>query len=97
MTPFQQATFQQAMKNVIEEKQIAPSVTYGNSNIPYFAYQFSVMVFHLSNMAAGMTTRQVTFTQIKKYYGLKGRSAKECLPQLKELYEQYKQDRIQLN
>ena len=92
MTPFQQA-----MKNVIESKQIAPSVFYGNSKIPYFAYQLSVHIFNLKIMASGMKFKGITFTQIKKYYGLKGKSAADCLPQLKEIYEQYKQDRIQLN
>jgi hypothetical protein len=48
-------------------------------------------------MAKGMKFKGITFTEIKKYYGLKGKSAADCLPQLQEIYEQYKQDRIQLN
>jgi hypothetical protein len=41
-------------------------------------------------MAKGMKFRNITFTQIKKYYGLKGRTAADCLPQFDQLMENYK-------
>jgi hypothetical protein len=40
-------------------------------------------------MAKGMTCRGIKFTDIKKYYGLKGRSAKDCLPQFLEIIAKY--------
>ena len=42
-------------------------------------------------MGAGMKFRGITFTQIKKYYGLKGKSAKDCVPQLEQIFTEYKE------
>jgi hypothetical protein len=42
-------------------------------------------------MALGMKCRGITFTQIKKYYGFKGRTAKDCLQQMEQLLINYKQ------
>jgi len=41
-------------------------------------------------MAKGMKFRGIKFTDIKKYYGLKGKSAKDCLLQFEEVMEKYK-------
>jgi hypothetical protein len=41
-------------------------------------------------MSLGMKCRGITFTQIKKYYGLKGKSAKECAVELQALVEDFK-------
>ena len=57
----------------------------------YFGYQLAVHKYNLGIMAMGMTCRGIKFTDIKKYYGLKGRSAKDCLPQFLEVFESYKQ------
>jgi hypothetical protein len=76
MTPFEIAQQQ------VKEGQLkTPSVSVGTTPIDYFKYQLSVHKFNLSIMASGMKFRGITFTQIKKYYGLKGKSAKDCLPQ----------------
>jgi hypothetical protein len=40
-------------------------------------------------MAKGMTCRGIKFTDIKHYYGLKGRSAKAALPEFLELMEKH--------
>ena len=37
-----------------------------------------------------MLVRGIGFKQIKHYYGLKGNSSKECVPQLEELLNNYK-------
>jgi hypothetical protein len=42
-------------------------------------------------MAAGMKMRGVTFTQIKKFYGLSGKSAKDCIPQLQQIQNSYRE------
>jgi hypothetical protein len=84
MTQFEQA--QQAVK---EGKLNTPSVSTAQGNIDYFGYQLAVHKFNLSLMAKGMTCRGIKFTQIKKYYGLKGRTAKDCLPQFLELIAKY--------
>lgn len=85
MTPFEQA-----QADVKSGKLKTPQVSVGAKQVDYFGYQLSVHKFNLSLMAKGMTCRGITFTQIKKYYGLKGRSAKDCLPQFLELIENYK-------
>ena len=85
MTPFQQALLQ-----VAEGKLKTPTVSTSEGNINYFGYQLAVHKYNLSIMAAGMKCRGITFTQIKKYYGLKGRTAKEVLPQFIQLMEAYK-------
>ena len=41
-------------------------------------------------MALGMKMRGVTFSQIKKFYGLKGKSAKDCISQLQQMQEMYR-------
>jgi hypothetical protein len=42
-------------------------------------------------MASGMKFKGVKFTDLKKYYGLKGRTAKDCLPQYEQIMSEYKQ------
>jgi len=86
MTPFQQALIQAS-----EGQLQTPTVSSTNGNINYFGYQLAVHKYNLGIMSAGMTCRGITFTQIKKYYGLKGRTAKECLPQLAQIMESFKQ------
>lgn len=84
MTPFEQA-----VQDVKDGKITAPSVSVGAKPIDYFAYQLSTHKMQLSIMAKGMTFRGVKFTDIKRYYGLKGRSAKAALPEFIELMEKH--------
>jgi hypothetical protein len=86
MTPFQQALI-----SASEGKLKTPTVSTASGNVNYFGYQLAVHKYNLSIMAAGMQCRGITFTQIKKYYGLKGRTAKDCLPQMVELMSAFKQ------
>jgi hypothetical protein len=85
MTPFETAQQQ------VKDKQLqTPSVSVGAKPIDYFGYQLATHKFNLSLMAKGMGFRGITFTQIKKYYGLKGRSAADCLPQFEQIVADYK-------
>jgi hypothetical protein len=68
-----------------------PTVSTSTGTIPFAGYQLATHVYALKIMALGMKMRGVTFTQIKKYYGLKGRTAKECIPQLEEIMNFYKE------
>jgi hypothetical protein len=86
MTPFQQALLDHS-----DGKLQAPTVSTAAGDISYFGYQLAVHKYNLSIMAAGMQCRGITFTQIKKYYGLKGRTAKNCLGQMDQLINAYKQ------
>jgi hypothetical protein len=84
MTPFEQA-----IQDVKDGKLTAPSVFVGSKPIDYFKYQLTTHKFNLSLMAKGMTCRGIKFTDIKRYYGLKGRSAKAALPEFLELMEKH--------
>jgi len=83
--------FQQALIAASEGKLQTPTVSTSEGNVNYFGYQLAVHKYNLSLMALGMKCRGITFTQIKKYYGFKGRTAKECLPQMEQLLINYKQ------
>jgi hypothetical protein len=88
MTQFQQA--QQAAK---EGKLQVPTVsTSTGTYVNYFGYQISVHLYNLKMMSLGMKFGGITFTQIKKYYGLKGKSAKECAVELQVLVEEFKKN-----
>jgi hypothetical protein len=84
MTPFEQA-----IQDVKDGKLTAPSVSVGTKPIDYFKYQLAVHKMNLSLMSKGMTCRGIKFTDLKRYYGLKGRSAKDALPEYLELMEKH--------
>ena len=84
MTPFQQAV-QQAQAGTLQ----TPEVFMGEGRIDYFQYQLATHKFYLSLMAKGIQNRQVKLRDLKQYYGLKGRTAADCLPQFLQLMEQY--------
>jgi hypothetical protein len=92
LTPFEQA-YKQVVSGLLE----APSVNYEGKGIPYFRYQLSVHLFNLRIMSSGMTCRGVKLKDLKHYYGLKGKSAKECLAEFEKIVEAYKNEQIKLN
>ena len=89
--------FQQSMLATENGTMQVPTVhTEGGSTIPFAGYQLATHVYALKIMGMGMKMRGVTFTQIKKYYGLRGKSAKECLPELQKIQKIYS-ERAQIN
>lgn len=82
MTPFEKAKLDHA-RGILR----VPTVSVPGGEIPYWKYQLAVHKFNLSLMAKGMTFRGITFTQIKKYYGLKGRGAADVLPGFMKIIE----------
>lgn len=84
MTPFEQA-----VQDVKDGKITAPIVSLGAKQIDYFKYQLSTHKMQLSLMAKGLTFRGVKFRDIKRYYGLKGRSAKDTLPEFIQLMDKH--------
>jgi hypothetical protein len=84
MTPFQQAVL-----NVQAGKQQVPTVGTSDGTINFFSYQLATHKFYLSLMAKGISNRQVKLRDLKNYYGLKGRTASDCLPQFIQLMEQF--------
>jgi hypothetical protein len=85
MTPFQQALIQAS-----EGKLQTPTVSTSDGNINYFGYQLAVHKYNLSLMAVGIQSRGIKLKDIKNYYGLKGRTAADCLSQFVQLMEAYK-------
>jgi hypothetical protein len=83
-------TFDQVQQKAKAGEIQLPKVNFEGKDISFIKYQLAVHKYNLSLMACGIQSRGITFTQIKKYYGLKGRTAKDCLPQLTALVEYYK-------
>lgn len=84
MTPFQQALQQ------VEAGQLrTPSVSAGTGQVDYFQYQLAVHHFNLKIMSRGMRVRGLKLKDLKNYYGLKGKTATECLAQFEELKAWY--------
>ena len=88
--------FQQSMLATENGTMQVPTVSTSTGTIPFAGYQLATHIYSLKIMAAGMKMRGVTFTQIKKYYGLRGKSAKECLPELQKIQKIYS-ERAQIN
>lgn len=88
MTKFEQA--QEAVKN---GKLTTPSVSVGAKEVDYFGYQLAVHKYNLSIMASGMSCKGTKLKDLKDYYGLKGRTAKDCLPQFIEIFDKYKESK----
>lgn len=85
MTPYEQAR-----KAVNEGTLNTPSVSTVNGGVDYFWFQFVSHHFYMKIFAAGMTARQAKLKDYKQYYGLKGRSAKDCLGQFEKIMDDYK-------
>lgn len=82
--------FELAQEQVNSGQLQKPLVSANGKPIDYFGYQLAVHHFNLKIFAGGMTMRGIKFSHIKKYYGLKGKSAKECLPQFEQIMNDYK-------
>ena len=84
MTPFQNAVAQ------AEAGQLqVPTVGTSEGTINYFKYQLATHKFYLSLMSKGIQNRQVKLKDLKQYYGLKGKTAADCLPQFIQLMDQF--------
>jgi hypothetical protein len=83
--------FQQSMLATEGGSKQVPTVIYEGKEIPFAGYQLAVHIYALKIMALGMKMRGVTFTQIKKFYGLSGKSAKDCIAQLQQIQNSYRE------
>ena len=86
-----------AVEKVMNGELKAPRVDANGVRIPYFKFQLATHHFNMKLMAKGMTFKAIKFTDIKHYYGLKGRSAKDCLSQFEEVMNKYLEDQIAMN
>jgi len=85
LTPFETAILQ-AVEGTLQ----TPTVSTGDGQVDYFGYQLAVHKYNLRIMAAGMLCRGVKLKDLKHYYGLKGRTAKDCLVQFETIVNNYK-------
>ena len=82
--------FEQAVLAVESGTLKTPTVATSEGNIDYFGYQLAVHHFNLKLMSKGIQSRGIKLKDLKAYYGLKGRTAADCLPQYEALMERYK-------
>ena len=83
--------FEIALQQVEAGTLAVPSVSYGGKDVNYFGYQLAVHHMELKLLAKGMRlNRNSKLKPIKDYYGLKGRTAADCLPQFEAIFEKYK-------
>ena len=82
--------FEQALQAAQEGTLITPTVSTPNGNVNYFGYQLAVHHFNLKLMAKGLSCRGVKLKDLKQYYGLKGKSAADCLAQFEVIVANYK-------
>jgi hypothetical protein len=82
--------FEQVQQQVKDGTLRTPSVSTANGNIDYFGYPLAVHKYNLSLMAKGIMSRGVKLKDLKAYYGLKGRTAADCLPQFLRIFDEYK-------
>ena len=82
--------FEQALAAAKAGQLQTPSVSHGNKEVDYFGFQLAVHKHNLRILAAGMTMRGVKLKDLKQYYGLKGKTAKECLSQFEAIFDAYK-------
>jgi hypothetical protein len=83
--------FEQAVQQAKEGKLQPPTVSNGGKQIDYFWYQLCSHHFYMKIFAAGMTARNAKLKDYKVYYGLKGRSAKDCLVEFEKIMNDYKE------
>lgn len=90
MVAISESKFTKAVEQWLAGDLETPSVSVSGKSIDYFGYQLAVHHFNLKIMAKGMSCRGVKLKDLKDYYGLKGRSAQDCLSQFEKIQEWYK-------
>jgi hypothetical protein len=81
--------FEQALAAAKAGQLQTPSVNYEGQQLNFFSYQLAVHKHSLRILAAGMKMRSVKLKDLKNYYGLKGRTAKDCMPQFEAIFADY--------
>lgn len=89
-------TFEQAVLKARNGSLQTPIVTMGKKQIDYFGYQLANHKFALSIMSSGLKVRNLKLKDLKGYYGLKGKSAKDCLTEFNVILENYKKNPVMI-
>jgi hypothetical protein len=85
--------FEQAVQAANEGTLKTPIVNSGGYMVDYFLYQLSTHHHALKVLSIGVKMKGVKFSQIKEYYGLKARSAKDAVAEFESVIEAYKANR----
>lgn len=88
-----ESKFKQIIEAAKSGEMTLPSVSMNGVQVDYLEYQIIVHSFNLKLMATGLKVRGVTFTQIKKFYGLRARSAADAVPELESVKSTYKNNK----
>jgi hypothetical protein len=62
-----------------------PSVNYDGKELNYFEYALNIHVAQCRAMSKGLQFKAIKLRDLKNYYGVKGRSAKDLLPKLEQI------------
>ena len=77
MTPFEKQKNDE-MKGLVKY----PAVSVGEKRVYYWQYNLSVAKFNLGLMKSGMKVKGMRLKDYKTFFGIKGRSAKDCYEEL---------------
>ncbi len=77
--------FQQQIEDFDNCKKQPPSVNYQGKDIPFVFYQVNVHYMQIKLMAQGIHFRGIQLKDFKSFYGLKGRTIKQCKEELEEI------------
>jgi len=82
--------FEQALQQVRNGELKTPSVSMGKKDIDYIGYQLTAHRHTLKILSLGMKMKGVKLKDLKDYYGLKGKTAADCLPEFEKILADYK-------
>ena len=86
MTPFEKAVAA-AKANQLKTPEV---MIEGQGKVDYFKFQLANHKFALRILSSGMKMRGVKLKDLKEYYGLTGRSAKQCMEQFDLIWHNYR-------
>lgn len=69
-----------------------PTVTMGETKIPFTYYQLVNAAFCLKMFKAGMKVRHVTLGDIRRSLNLKSKNTTDCLVEVQAMIEDYKKE-----
>ena len=78
--------FETVKQQLADGTRKAPIITGPNGPINPIVYELATHKFYLSLMVKGMQNRQVKLSDLKKFYGLKGRTAADIYPAFMEIF-----------
>ena len=67
-----------------------PNVSYEGKQIDPFKFQLANHRFTFRMLMAGMKMKNIRLKDLKEYYGLKGKTAKDCFEQFEAIYLGYR-------